>query len=580
MIKIFVTLHSSLGLGLGIIRVNESLRNFCNRYHHLLMGKPVEEYEMAVEVDSLETPPTNTIDKFWYYVKQALKKLDAIGVETRGIDRVPPWERAVNRKKQLISVIGLWISACGGLSSMSSFYLGPLLFGLGLKNSMIPGLVGHTVGCFIAAYCSMMGPRLGCRQMVGARFLFGWWTVKFVSLFSVLGVMGWSIVNSVVGGQILASMSNEKVPLVAGIIIIMVVSLLVLVCGIKQVIKVEAFLAIPVNFAFLMLYVVLSKRYSYLSNDNAPGEDSATIKGNWISFFSLCYSITSTWGTIASDYYILFPENTPDSTVFSITLLGIWIPTTFVGVAGLLIGNCALKYQPWGEAYEKYGMGGLLWAAFEPWGGGGKFLLILIFLSLISNNIINTYSAAFGLQLGGRWMAKIPRWLWAILVFAVCLVCALVGRNEFLTILGNFLPMIGYWVSMYFILLFEENTIFRTDRFKPLYTKEFPHNAIEELLTLQEKQFVGTRDVRVNQHYNWLAWNDKSVLTNGYAATTSFLCGVAGVVVGMSQTYWVGPVAKAIGGEFGGDIAMWLCMGILGLVYPPLRYFELKKYGR
>ena len=38
--------------------------------------------------------------------------------------------------------MGLWLSACGGLSSMSSFYLGPLLFELGLRNTLLAGLLG------------------------------------------------------------------------------------------------------------------------------------------------------------------------------------------------------------------------------------------------------------------------------------------------------------------------------------------------------------------------------------------------------------------------------------------------------
>lgn len=145
--------------------------------------------------------------------KRFSDKLDSLGVEARGIERIQPYERAVNKRKQFITVMGLWLSACGGLSSMSSFYLGPLLFGLGLKNTAITGIVGMTLGCLVAAYCSLMGPRSGCRQMVSARFLFGWWFVKLVCLVSIIGVMGWSVVNCVVGGQILASMSDEKVPL-------------------------------------------------------------------------------------------------------------------------------------------------------------------------------------------------------------------------------------------------------------------------------------------------------------------------------------------------------------------------------
>ncbi|KAK6455596.1 uncharacterized protein RJT20DRAFT_128889 [Scheffersomyces xylosifermentans] len=513
------------------------------------------------------------------YLAQASAKLDSFGVETRGIERIEAYERSTNKTKQLISVIGLWLSACGGLSSMSSFYLGPLLFELGLKKTLIAGLIGQALGCGIAAYCSLMGPRSGCRQMVSARFLFGWWFVKLVSLVSIIGVMGWSVVNCVVGGQILASMSDGKIPLFAGIVIIAVISLAVAIGGIKQLLKVETLLSLPVNFAFLLLYVVASKKFSYLTLED-PISDPATLRGNWLSFFSLCYSITSTWGSIASDYYILFPENTPDLQVFCLTFFGILIPTTFVGVAGLLIGNVALTYQPWGDAYAKYGMGGLLNESFKPWGGGGKFLLILIFLSLISNNILNTYSAAFGVQLAGRFLARIPRWLWAFFLTAFYLVCALVGRNKFATILGNFLPMVGYWISMYFIILLEENTIFRTDLFKHLYTKEFPPEGNTEDERNASTTLLFTRELRTEKHYNFSVWNDYDRLSHGYAATAAFIIGATGAAVGMSQTYWIGPVARRIGGEYGGDIAMWLCMGFSGVSFPVMRYFELKKYGR
>lgn len=510
--------------------------------------------------------------------KRFSDKLDSFGVEARGIERIEPYERATNKKKQLVTVIGLWLSACGGLSSMSSFYLGPMLFGLGLKDSAISGLVGMTLGCIVAAYCALMGPRSGCRQMVGARFLFGWWCVKLVCLVSIIGVMGWSVVNCVVGGQILSSMSDGKVPLVVAIIIIAVVSLVVSIGGIHYLLRVEAFLSLPVNFAFLMLYVVASKKFEYLSNANASTIDAATAKGNMFSFFSLCFSITSTWGSIASDYYILFPEDTPDAQVFCLTFFGIWIPTTFVGTAAILIGNVALNYTPWGDAYTNMGMGGLLNEVFTAWGGGGKFLLVLIFLSLISNNILNTYSAAFGVQLIGIPLARIPRWVWAFVLTAIYLVCAIVGRENFSDILGNFLPMVGYWILMYFVMLLQENTIFRSRFFHHLYTKEA--EAAEMSEGKWETSSAHLYKKRKNDFYNFSIWNDYDRLTKGISATMAFVCGAAGAAVGMSQAYWVGPLAKKVGGDEGGDIAMWLCMGFSGLVFPIFRYFELKRFGR
>lgn len=529
---------------------------------------------------SVEKGETN---RFWNWFVTASKKLDSLGVETNGIDRISPYDRGTSRR-QFLHVAGLWLSAAGGLSSMSSYFLGPLLFELSFRQSLVSGLVSMMIGCLVAAYCSIMGPQSGCRQMVTARFLFGWWFVKLVALAAIVGVMGWSVVNCVVGGEMLASISEDKIPLWVGIIIVTACSFLVATFGIKQVLRVETYFSIPVLTCFLLLYISASDKYHLIKNFDNSEVDRLTIKGNWLSFFSLCYSITSTWGSITADYYILFPEDTPKRQVFLLTFFGTFVPTLFVGVLGLLLASVASVHEPWTEAYNKYGMGGLLHAGFARWNGFGKFCVVVLILSLISNNIINTYSAAFSIQLSSVFAARVPRWFWSLFCTAVYLVCALVGRNHFSTILGNFLPMIGYWISMYFILLLEENVIFRA-HFLHLYTKEFPQGNSQDLdpqagtssrpnLHRIKQQLLVTKN-----RYNWEMWNNYGVLTHGYAATFAFLCGVAGVVLGMAQAYWIGPIAAKFG-KFGGDLAMWLSMGFSGIVYPWFRLWELKKFGR
>lgn len=557
----------------------------------------IEFYEDRTPTSSLSSPPENGDSNpslFQRIVNKASwlsKKVDAMGVESTGIQRISPYERGTS-KRQFFHVAGLWLSATGGLSSMSSFLLGPLLFGLSFRESLASSLISVTIGCLIAAYCSIMGPQSGCRQMVTARYLFGWWFVKFVALASIIGVMGWSVVNSVVGGEMLAAISNDKVPLWVGIVIVTVLSFLVAIFGIKQVVKVETYLSVPVLTAFLLLYISSSDKYSLVDTYVSKGTlDSATLKGNWMSFFSLCYSITATWGSITADYYILFPEDTPYVQIFCLTFFGTFLPTCFVGVLGLLLASVAMSYKPWAEQYDAHGMGGLLWAGFQRWNGFGKFCVVVLVFSLVSNNIINTYSAAFSIQLSSVFCAKIPRWFWSIVCTIVYLVCALVGRNHFSTILGNFLPMIGYWISMYFILLFEENIIFRR-YFLHLYTKEFPPitDGMEksepigsskelEKSSVTNIHLLKRRHKETMHNYNWDKWEDYEVLTHGYAATFAFVVGVAGVVVGMAQAYWIGPIAAKFG-EYGGDVAMWLSMAFSGVVYPPCRYLELRKFGR
>ena len=213
-----------------------------------------------------------------------------------------------------------------------------------------------------------------------------------------------------------------------------------------------------------------------------------------------------------------------------------------------------------------------------------RFCVVVLILSLVSNNIINTYSAAFSIQLSSIRLARIPRWIWAIACTIFYLVCALVGRNHFSTILGNFLPMVGYWISIYFIILLEENVIFRRC-FLHMFTKEFPPQDKEEVeVGNSVRQTIAELKYQKKGHqgkhrYNWEMWDNYDVLTHGYAATLSFLVGVAGVVLGMAQAYWIGPLARNFG-EFGGDLAMWLSMGFAGVVYPPLRFWELRRYGR
>lgn len=494
--------------------------------------------------------------------------LDKFGVETRGIERVEPEDRSPKPLwYQFIHVMGVWFASNIGLTSMSLYFLPTLMFDLNLRDSLVPGLIGMWIGCLVPAYCSTMGPQSGCRQMVGARFLFGEWGVKFVSLIAIVGGVGWSVVNCVVGGQVLRAVGDENVPLAAGIIVIAVVSLIVAVFGIRVLMKFQTALSIPCVVAVILYYVVVCKQLSWISVTNAtiaetnPNGSSFTTRGQWLSFFAISYSVTGTWGLGASDFYILFPEDTPKIATFFVTFLSIGMPTTLVAVVGSLSGAIAYSYKPWGDAYENVGVGGIIDAAFSPWGRFGKFCLVLLYISLICNNIMNTYSVAFEFQLIDNRLCYVPRWCWAVLVMAVYLVLLLVGRNVFSDIISNFLPMLGYWVSMYIVLLLEENLLFRNRSQKHLHSAEFVDPGLEKYL------------------YNWTAWNRPREITWGIACCLAFCCGVIGAVAGMNQVYWVGWIARKIG-DHGGDIGVFLLMGFTGVVYPPLRYLELRKFRK
>lgn len=80
-------------------------------------------------------------------------------------------------------------------------------------------------------------------------------------------------------------------------------------------------------------------------------------------------------------------------------------------------------------------------------------------------------------------------------------------------------------------------------------------------------------------NYDLDAWNTPSKLPVGYAGLTAFLCGAAGWIVGMVETYYVGVLARLIGKD-GGDIANELALVFTGVAYVPLRKLELRFVGR
>ncbi|KAH0393850.1 hypothetical protein KCU89_g11984, partial [Aureobasidium melanogenum] len=113
-------------------------------------------------------------------------------------------------------------------------------------------------------------------------------------------------------------------------------------------------------------------------------------------------------------------------------------------------------------------------------------------------------------------------------------------------IFTNFLALMGYWVSIWIAICLEEQYIFRTWR---------------------------------GLGFDWNSWNEKSKMPIGIAAIIAFLIGWAGAILSMAQVWYIGPIAKQVG-EYGGDMGNYVGFAWAALFYPPLRWLELKKFGR
>ena len=134
-----------------------------------------------------------------------------------------------------------------------------------MRDSMVSGLISMIIGCVLAAYASTMGPKSGLRQLVTARFLFGEWGVKIIALISIVGLLGWSIINCVLGGQILQAI-NHNISLAVGIVVLSVVSWLVAIFGIRVLLKFQTILSIPIFVATVLFYVVVCQKLNMCTN--------------------------------------------------------------------------------------------------------------------------------------------------------------------------------------------------------------------------------------------------------------------------------------------------------------------------
>jgi purine-cytosine permease-like protein len=195
--------------------------------------------------------------------------------------------------------------------------------------------------------------------------------------------------------------------------------------------------------------------------------------------------------------------------------------------------------------------GALIVEGYSGLGAFGKFCSVIVALGLVANMVAPTYSSGIDFQILGRYGAAVPRFIWNSFGCIVFAVCALAGREHLAEIFTNFLALMGYWVAIWIAITLEEQFMFRR--------RKGPDGQV--------------------RGYVWKDWNRKDKLPLGIAAFTAFIVGWVGAILCMAQAWYVGPIAKLVG-DFGIDLGNYVGFAWAGLVYPPLRYWELKRFGR
>ena len=107
------------------------------------------------------------------------------------------------------------------------------------------------------------------------------------------------------------------------------------------------------------------------------------------------------------------------------------------------------------------------------------------------------------------------------------------------------MDVISYWFSIFIVIVFEDHILFRRCSFK---------------------------------NYDFDIWDNRKVLPISLSAILSGLVGIVGIVLGMSQTWFSGPIARAIAddsGETGADVGFEVGFIFTAVTYPLFRLVEL-----
>ncbi|KAF2726653.1 purine-cytosine permease FCY21 [Polyplosphaeria fusca] len=496
-------------------------------------GLPISE-----NAEAANNPSWTGKVKSWY--KRFERQLVAYNLEARGIQRVEPDERHDLRSLGYTQIAVLWFSINLAANNITLGMLGPAVFYLGFLDSCLCAVLGMLVGCVSVAYVATFGPKSGNRTMIFARYIMGWWPSKLVVVLNLIVLLGYALIDCVVAGQILSAVSGNSMSVVVGIIIVAVITWGITTFGYQIFHYYERFAWIPQLVVFCLLAGVAGPNFNIYSISEG---DAATVAGSRLSFFGLNLAAAITYSGGAADYLAYYPEHTPRWKIFTATMVGLTLSFTFAFVLGIGLASGMLTNTAWEEAYS-VSQGALIVEGYKPLGSFGSFCGVIVALGLVANLIPPTYSSGIDAQVLGQMAAMVPRAVWNTVGVVIYTVCALAGRGHLAEIFTNFLALMGYWVSIWIAITLEEHFIFRRKR-----------------------------------GFNWANWNEQSKLPIGIAALVAFLVGWVGAILCMAQVWYIGPIAKLVG-EFGADMGNYVGFAWAAVVFPPLRMWELKKFGR
>ena len=224
------------------------------------------------------------------------------------------------------------------------------------------------------------------------------------------------------------------------------------------------------------------------------------------------------------------------------TYAGLLLPTVPLMCLGAAIGGAVGSVPEWTAAFSAHSTGGVVNEMLTSAGGFGRFVAVVLAFSVLGNMAGSMYSISVQFQILLPVLARVPRFVFSIIITAVVITVAIPISHTFESSLENFVGVISYWVAIFVGIVSTEHLYFRKGD-----AASYDHSI----------------------------WNVGSKLPLGLAAIASSVLPFALIIPCMSETWYTGPIA-----EHTGDIGFEVGFVLSIIFYIPFRTLELRMTGR
>ena len=442
----------------------------------------------------------------------------ALQLEEKSIHYIDPSERHGRVRDQFTMWFGANTCALalvfGGLA---------ISFGLSLGWAIVAILVGTGIGAAVAAFHALQGPQLGVPQLIQSRGQFGFYGATFFFLATYLLQFGYMAAQLVVQGYLLNT-AFPALSIPAWIGICAVPTVVLAIYGYNLVHMWQRYITVVVA---VMVTIIAIQSIVYSGGHNSGAAFTSPSAATFMTVISLFFIAAASWSPNVSDYSRYLPENVSFRRTFSAIFFGI-----FLGWAAIsCIGSLVVWQIPTGSLY----------AAIQTI--TGKWALILLAISLISTNTVNTYTGMLSVVSTISTFRRVPvkQWLRILgiaLMVAAALISAIAGYNSFLNSLENFLDVLIFVFVPWSAINLADFYLVRRGKYD-----------IDSFFT-------------PNGVYGGWQWK----------AIICYLIGLGIEFPFLNQTFYEGPFARLLGGV---DIS-W----IVGFIVPVFLYLFVARTGR